>query len=674
MTAKTKSRSGKDDRLHSAVEFSRSPDPLLRKRALESAARLGAAGAELLWNGLVDPEPLVRETAIRLGAARLNGNRLLKGVASEANSVLRTACIEALKLKGTAALPALKKGLASKDTDVVLFTLQILGSLPESDSAPLLLPFLSHPDLNIAQASVDGLGELRSRRAVGPLLGLLGGDLWLRLAAVIALGKIGDPRATLDLLGLVEDDTLGTTALEAIGRIADPGAVERLTTTLVSEDRYPQRDEILTALGECLRPAGAPGPSAKLARAVRDESFVRYLGEALAAPRPPLRAAANRFVRAFALQPLYAGLVEQLDEEALSQDTVSFLAALPLEQGAEQVLRAAITHARPGVRAAALRVLGLRSEPWGDPLLVERLDDSDAEVLAATVRALARRHPPNVFAKVLPLLFHVSEAVRTRALEALPALAAPADVEQVRDLLSKTEDLEQRIIYVELSRRLDRHRFVDVWLRLLPGAPSELLRVLLRALGEVTTPEIRPHLLPFLDHPAHAIRTLAIESLSHGTDADVLGPELHRRLVTDPDCTYYLIRALGRLRYRPAAEDLEGLYDKAAPLEKIAVLEALGAMETPAAARFLKAELESKDRERRRAAATALARHFREGNFPLFSRLAKSDDWALRNTAAWALGETHRSEARALLRRLTEDPEEVVARTARSALEKLGAA
>lgn len=667
--AEKKGKSPRDERLQSALEFSRSADPLLRKRALETAARLGTAGADLLWSGFVDPEPLVRETAIRLGAARLAGARLLKGVASEANSALRTACIEALKLKGPAALPALKKGLSSPDPDVILFSLQILGSLPEPDSAPLLLPYLHHEDLNIAQAAVDGLGELKSRRAVGPLLGLLGGDLWLRLAAVIALGKIGDSRATLDLLGVIDDDTLGTTALEAIGRIGDPGAVDRLTLALVSEDRIPQRDDILTSLGECLKPSAAPP---RPPEAVHAEPFLRYMADALASPRPALRAAANRFVRTFWLRPLYTALAEHLDEDTLSQETVSFLAALPADQGAEAVLRAALTHGRPGVRAAALRVLGLRSEPWGDPLLVDRLADPDAEVLASTVRSLARRHPPGVFPRVLPLLFHVSEAVRTRALEALPALAAPGDVAQVRELLKKTQDVEQRIIYVELSRRLDRDRFTDVWLGLLPGAPSELLRVLLRALGEVTTPEIRPHLLPFLDHPAHAIRTLAIESLAHATDADLLGPELHRRLVTDPDCTYYLIRALGRLKFRPAAEDLENLYDRAAPLEKIAILEALGAMETASASRFLKTELESKDRERRRAAATALARHFREGNFPLFSRLAKSDDWALRNTAAWALGETHRSDARAVLRRLTEDPEEVVARTAKSALEKLG--
>jgi HEAT repeat protein len=102
----------------------------------------------------------------------------------------------------------------------------------------------------------------------------------------------------------------------------------------------------------------------------------------------------------------------------------------------------------------------------------------------------------------------------------------------------------------------------------------------------------------------------------------------------------------------------------------VAILEALGAMQTPVAERFLKTELESMDRERQRAAATALSRNFREGNLALFARLARSQDWALRNTAAWALGEIGGEESREVLRSLVADPQEVVARTARAALER----
>jgi HEAT repeat protein len=93
-------------------------------------------------------------------------------------------------------------------------------------------------------------------------------------------------------------------------------------------------------------------------------------------------------------------------------------------------------------------------------------------------------------------------------------------------------------------------------------------------------------------------------------------------------------------------------------------------METPSAERLLRTELDSLDRERQRAAAMALSRHFRDGNLPLFLKLARSQDWSLRNTAARALGEIGGEEARLALTELARDQQEVVARTSRAALER----
>jgi len=186
----------------------------------------------------------------------------------------------------------------------------------------------------------------------------------------------------------------------------------------------------------------------------------------------------------------------------------------------------------------------------------------------------------------------------------LPGLT---DVALLERLLLETEAGERLLAYVEVSRRLPHGSFEPRWLARIPGAPTDLLRGLLRALSEATGPEVTASLRPLLDHPEPSIRTLAIEGLAHPGNAAEIGPLLRERLRTDRECVYYVVRALGRLRYAEAAPDLIAFYGTAEPLEKVAVLEAVGAFPIPAAARFLEAELHGRDRERRRAAAAAAA-------------------------------------------------------------------
>ncbi|MBK9374772.1 MAG: HEAT repeat domain-containing protein [Holophagales bacterium] len=658
-------------RLHTAAEWCRSPDPLTRIQGLELAAGLGREGREMVLRALADNELLVREAAIRLAVRVLPAPRLLTGLASRENATLRTSCISALRQQGSRALPALRRELRSRDPDVVMFCLQILGSMPGEEAAALLLPYLSHENLNLAQAAVDSLGELKSTVAVGPLLELLCGDPWLAFAATLALGRIGDPRATRDLLALLDDDVLRAVALEALERIADGAAARPICKRLAAEESPRERDALLRTLGACLRNAGGGAVARtdpEVAGLLDREGFAQYLREALRSEDASLLAASNCVVRAFSVQRLYPDLIEHLDQEPYDGPTCPFFVSLPEAEGVEAILRTAVSHQRIGVRSTAMRILGARREPWGEPLILDRLDDAEPRVVADAIRALARRSPPGAFDRILPFLHHPEEAVASRALEALQATARQEGFDRLAGLIaSAPAGAAELIDYVELSRRLGDARFVPAWLSRLAGAPADLLRSLLRALGSTRDPRLSEPLLEYLEHPALPIRILAIEALGHPGNAGI-GPELHRRLLTDRGCTYHLVRALGRMRHRPAADDLIGIYAGASSLEKIAIIEALGAMETLAAERFLKTELESFDRERQRAAAMALARHFRAGNLALFLKLARSQDWSLRNTAAWALGETGGEAARAALNELSGDRQEVVARTARTFL------
>jgi HEAT repeat protein len=137
----------------------------------------------------------VRDTAIRLAARYLEPHVLGTFVADDVNAVLRNAAIAALERQGPYAVPYLEQMLGADNHEVVMFVLQVLARSGSTRSAPAILPLLRHPDANVAQAAIEALGRLRAYEAVPALLGMLGQNLWLQLAAIAALGEIGAPEA-----------------------------------------------------------------------------------------------------------------------------------------------------------------------------------------------------------------------------------------------------------------------------------------------------------------------------------------------------------------------------------------------------------------------------------------------------------------------------------------------
>jgi HEAT repeat protein len=82
----------------------------------------------------------------------------------------------------------------------------------------------------------------------------------VQIAAVTALGALGDERAVPHLIPLLDHELLALPAAEALGKIGDPCALEPLTRIASSKDRWLAAAvaEALTAIGK----AGSRGTQA----------------------------------------------------------------------------------------------------------------------------------------------------------------------------------------------------------------------------------------------------------------------------------------------------------------------------------------------------------------------------------------------------------------------------
>lgn len=651
------------------------PTPTERLDRLEAAAR-GPEAERAILVALEDDALGVRERAIRLAARYVEPAVLAELVADGENAVRRNAGLAALERQGPYAVPHLTTMLARGDAELVMFALQSLSRIGDGAAGPAILPLLRHRDLNVAQAAVEAAGQLRVQAAVPDLIGLLAGELWLQLAAIAALGEIGDPRAVGPLMALVPDSVLAEPAVQAVRRIAAPESLEPLLAVLPKVRERALRDPLLLALGVVIELHPDPAPAAMRARTELGGAageLVAYLADLIAAPAvlddggeaESLFRAATTLVAAAGieeLEPLLlvrlavdegAGWIEglfrrfpegispRIDQLLQQADPDVRCGALRVGAFGEDDLSRVIVQlgdAHAHVRAAACHALGYIGLDAVAPLLIERLRRGEPPEQAAAVQALTQLSVEALGELEGCLQPDTDEAVAAHALEVLSRCRVQA--------------LEARVVRLTESRSPAVRGAALRAAAQIPGAAVDVL--LLRALADRHTP----------------IQRQALELLvRRGGERSVA--TMVALLGTADSLRFHVIRALGHCRAPSAAEPLRSLYSRCGPHEQLQVVWSLVRIGPPWITAFLRERLAEPSLEMRRAAAQGLSEVAGVDQLPVLLPLAADADWNIRNEAARALGRLGTPETRAVLLTLVRDVESVVAATARASLELL---
>ena len=462
---------------------------------------------------LEDPSAVVREKAIRLAARYIEPHVLSELVADEANAIRRNAAISALERQGPYAVPHLRTLLARPEADVVMFALQMLSRIGDPLAVHGVVPLLRHANPNVAQSAIEALGQLRHREAVPTLIELLQGDLWLQLAAIDALGAIGDPVAVAPLLSLIPDSIVAEPAILALQQIAAPDSLAPLLHKLLQVQERPLRDALLLALGVVIDLHPDPVPVALSCRAAIEldprQEISGYLAELMEwnSDAAAAEAAGNgrdhtgllRAATAVAvvggLRSLFPLILMRLATEqdagwitglfrrhpgALSPALRELLrhrdhrvrrGALLVGAFAPEDLASVIEHLAdpdPMVRAAACRALGVINDPGTVSLLIERLCEGEPSERAAAVAALSEFSPAALGGLSACLGLETSQPVLLAALEVLGRRGVPRFESRIAEL-ARHESPAIRRAAVRAAAPL-------------PGAKSEV--VLIRALAD----------------------------------------------------------------------------------------------------------------------------------------------------------------------------------------------
>jgi tetratricopeptide (TPR) repeat protein len=168
------------------------------------------------------------------------------------------------KFKDPISIGPLIQACKDSDEDVRVFSVSALGNFRDSRVvAPLISAALNDVSPYVRRDAAYGLGELKDRRGVQPLVALLEDKEWIaQKSALEALGEIGDPTSLPALERLVNDNTqheesdyftkeittitTSVVAKSAIDKIKATDAYVQYTRTQIQNNRSPEKSQQIT--------------------------------------------------------------------------------------------------------------------------------------------------------------------------------------------------------------------------------------------------------------------------------------------------------------------------------------------------------------------------------------------------------------------------------------------
>jgi HEAT repeat protein len=447
--------------------------------------------------------------------------------------------------------------------------------------------------------------------------------------AIIALGRIGDRRATAALIRLLNGER-GTVlaAAGALAQLGDPAAYEPLLPLLAHDDVSIRQ----AAIG-ALNSIGHPAMGSQALMLLRDQSAV-------------VREAAVRIAG-------YFGYSECRDAfMACCSDPVERVRRAALENlpylddpRATEVLAAALAHDTPGARAAAAQALGHQDDAAAVEALTGALRDPDAWVRYYAVRSLAQREATMAASAVARLAQEDSVGhVRIAALEALGAIGGDSVIEFMLVLIEGGQDEVAAAALRGLPRAADPR--VEGAVRDSVRSSSPLRRLAaVQALANMSAPDT-VELLEYLaggdtdlDVAGAALDVLASAARVDSPRGDRAVAALVR-LASDPGAGERFGQRLAKLPER-RVDALASLLDDPSPAVRLAAIDALGRLPHASASAAIKSALHDTRDEVRAAAISALDRIGATGLQGVFGELAQHDpSAAVRRTATAALRRT----------------------------------
>jgi len=446
--------------------------------------------------------------------------------------------LEKLSRLGPSAIPRIVDALASADRQETAGFVNVLASLIDNKSLPVVITGLSEGNQRASSAIVAALSAAQGYTPQ-LLLPLLDDAKMPRGPIVSVLGAQKSKLSARDLLtrAYSQDPTEKAALFRIISEIADGSLVPELVSRLEGKDPI-ARTHIISILARFNRPDVAAALQAQL--------------------KDP-----NKFIRQAVLNAL--ARLDGNADPALLCEVLRDPDAETQQKAIDAVVRAnhpdtmlhlvkVLKDENESARRAAVEVLNEIGTAAHVKFLLQSIKDDDWWVRSRAADALAKIGGPRVIEASLELIRDQDEDVRRAAIE---ILNQTKDERAVGYLIEATNDSDWwvRERAVDALAEIGSRAALPALLSMLDNADDRSLPTVVRAVGKLGDAVHVVRLLPLLENPAKEVRLEAITALTRLAD-DMSADSVRARLEgvgangADPTVSHAALRAVEDLDSR----------------------------------------------------------------------------------------------------------------------------
>lgn len=239
------------------LEQLKNSDPSLRRKAVRELTGFPDQKpvVEALCEALGDPNKGVQNITIEALASMKHENVVygLIPVVKSSDLNTRNAGMTILRNLGPMAIPPLVEALnSSEDVDEIIQILVILGDIRSLIATDHVIKFINHEDDNVKTTAVESLGKIQDPKAVDILMETYKNSDILKYSVVEALGNIAVEKAMPVVLGALDSvDILEYfTAIGALGSMEAASGIDPLFAKLLKEEDSGTRRLIFKSLAQ----------------------------------------------------------------------------------------------------------------------------------------------------------------------------------------------------------------------------------------------------------------------------------------------------------------------------------------------------------------------------------------------------------------------------------------